>query len=221
MRWKQIANVLASIGIDPLCGKRAAMPTLQALALGLGLSTAAYATAQAHPHVFIDNHIIFLFDGSVMTGFREIWVFDDIFSQQLLEQFDADHDGHLSAAESAALEKGTLPNLARFHDFTYVWLDGKPLPAIAPSDFHAVAESGIVAFDFMVKLPKPIDPRQVKFALEANDRSYYVQVALAAQKRFAIAGMKGLACEPHVDQDVANAYYDGYIYPERVTLACH
>ena len=39
------------------------------------------------------------------------------------------------------------------------------LPPIVPSDVHAVAESGIVAFNFMVKLPQPIDSRRVKFAL--------------------------------------------------------
>ncbi len=184
------------------------------------LFLAAAPPAQAHPHVFIDNHLIFVFDGSMLVGFREIWVFDDIFSQQLLEQFDTDHDGHFSNEESDAVAKGTLPNLASFHYFTYLWLDGKLLPQITPSDFHAAAESSIVAFNFMVKLPKPIDPRHVKFALEANDRTYYVQVALAERKRFAIAGMKGIACEPHVEQDAANAYYGGFVYPERVTLRC-
>jgi ABC-type uncharacterized transport system substrate-binding protein len=209
-------GILAFIGIDP----RAALRRLLAYALGLALLLAAGAV-QAHPHVFIDNHLVFVFDGAALTGFREVWVFDDIFSQQLLDQFDSDRDGHFTDAESASVANGTLPNLAHFHYFTYVWLGGKPLPAIAPSDFHAFAESGIVAFDFMVKLPRPIDPRRVKFALEANDRSYYVQVALAAQKRFTIAGMKDITCEPHVDQDLANAYYGGFVYPERVTLACN
>src|SRR5690242_3661369 len=88
---------------------------LGAAALALALLTSAGSPASAHPHVFIDNRIAFVFDGARMTGFREIWVFDDIFSDQLLQQFDADHDGHLSNAESDALAKGTLPNLAHFH----------------------------------------------------------------------------------------------------------
>jgi ABC-type uncharacterized transport system substrate-binding protein len=193
---------------------------LGAVALGMALLLAAARPAEAHPHVFIDNHVIFVFDGAMMTGFREIWVFDDVFSDQLLKQFDTDRDGHFSDEESDAVAKGTLPNLGRFHYFTYIWLDGKMLPPIVPSDFHAVAESGIVAFNFMVKLPQPIDPRRVKFALEANDRTFYVQVALAQRKRFGIAGMKGITCEPHVEEDEANAYYDGSVYPERVTLTC-
>jgi ABC-type uncharacterized transport system substrate-binding protein len=186
----------------------------------MALLLAAACPAEAHPHVFIDNHVIFVFDGTRMTGFREIWVFDDVFSDQLLKQFDADRDGHLGDKESDALAAGTLPNLARFHYFTYVWLDGRMLPPIAPSDFHAVAESGIVAFNFMVKLPQPIDPRHIKFALEADDRSFYVQVALAQSKRFGIAGMKGISCEAQVEEDEANAYYGGSVYPERITLAC-
>ena len=190
-------------------------------ALAAALSLASPGVASAHPHVFIDNHVTFVFDGAKLIGFREIWVFDDVFSDQLLQEFDTDQDGRFSKAESDGVAKGTLPNLAGFHYFTYVWLDGKMLPQITPTDFHAVAESKIVAFDFMVKLPQPIDPRQVKFALEADDRTYYVQVTLAEQKRFAIAGMKGIVCEPHVEKDVANAYYGGFVYPERVTLQCH
>ena len=91
------------------------MHRLGAAALGTALLLAAARPAEVHPHVFIDNHVIFVFDGAMMTGFREIWVFDDAFSDQLLKQFDADGDGHFSDEESDAVTKGTWPNLGRFH----------------------------------------------------------------------------------------------------------
>ena len=56
--------------------------------------------ACAHPHVFVDNRVTFLFDGSRLTGFRENWLFDEVFSDQLLQDFDTNHDGQFSKAES-------------------------------------------------------------------------------------------------------------------------
>jgi ABC-type uncharacterized transport system substrate-binding protein len=188
--------------------------------LATALALAVAPSAQAHPHVFIDTRVTFVFDGAKMIGFRENWLFDDVFSDQLLQQFDTDQDGRFSKAESDGVAAGTLPNLAGFHYFTYVWLGGKMLPQIAPTDFHAEVKNKLVSFDFMVKLPQAVDPRQAGFVLEANDRTYYVQMTLAEKAPFAFAGAKGIACKPNVEKDVANAYYGGFVYPERITLQC-
>ncbi len=48
--------------------------------------------AQAHPHVFIDNRVTFLLRASKVTGFRTDWRFDEIFTEDLLAQFDTDGD---------------------------------------------------------------------------------------------------------------------------------
>ena len=140
-------------------------------------------TVEAHPHVFIDNRVTFILADQKITGFRENWLFDEVFSDQLLQQFDADQDGAFSPAESAQAAAGTLPNLANFHYFTYAWVDGKDLGRLEPSDFHASAKKGLVTFDFLVKLPRPVDPTQQAMALEINDRQYYVEVLLARRIR--------------------------------------
>jgi ABC-type uncharacterized transport system substrate-binding protein len=188
--------------------------------LALGLWLLAPAAAAAHPHVFIDNRVTFVFAGDKIVGFRENWLFDEIFSDQLLQQFDADQDGKLSPAESKQVAEGTLPNLAQFRYFTYVWLAGKDLGRLEPSDFHASARDRLVTFDFMVKLPKPVDPRQADLALEINDREYYVEVLLAKNKPIGFAGIEGVACEPAVAKDGKNAYYGGFVFPQRITLKC-
>jgi ABC-type uncharacterized transport system substrate-binding protein len=183
---------------------------------------AAFApeTVEAHPHVFIDNRVTFILDGQKITGFRENWLFDEVFSDQLLQQFDADQDGAFSPAESAQAAAGTLPNLANFHYFTYVWLDGKDLGRLEPSDFHASAKKGLVTFDFLVKLPRPVDPTQQAMALEINDRQYYVEVLLAKENPIVFKGQGSLACSASVTKDVKNAYYGGFVYPQRIAVQC-
>ena len=88
-----------------------------------------------------------------------------------------------SARRKARRRRGTLPNLANFHYFTYAWVDGKDLGRLEPSDFHASAKKGLVTFDFLVKLPRPVDPPHQAIALEINDRQYYVEVLLAKRIR--------------------------------------
>jgi ABC-type uncharacterized transport system substrate-binding protein len=177
-------------------------------------------TAFAHPHVFIDNRVTFVLAEGKIIGFRERWLFDEVFSDQLLQQFDSDQDGAFSPAESKEVAAGTLPNLARFRYFTYAWVGGKDLGRLEPSDFHAGAEKGLVTFDFMVKLPKPVDPRAQSLALEINDREYYVEVLLAKEKPIRFEGQGHRACGAEVTKDVRNAYYGGFVYPQRIAVHC-
>jgi len=179
--------------------------------------------ASAHPHVFIDNRVTFLFAGHKIVGFRENWLFDDVFSDQLLQDYDADGNGQFSKAESDKIGTETLPNLAQFHYFTYIWVASKALPKITPKDFHASAKDRFVSFDFMESLPQPVDPRDI--ALEINDREYFVEVLLAKDKPITFRELSGkelagMACQPIVTKDEKNAYYGGFVYPQQIKLAC-
>jgi ABC-type uncharacterized transport system substrate-binding protein len=176
--------------------------------------------ALAHPHVFIDNRVTFLLAGGKITGFRENWLFDDVFSDQLMQDY-ASGDGKIGPAESDKLGRDTLPNLAQFHYFTYIWVDGKPLPKIPPTDFHASAKDKLVTFDFLVTLPHPVDPSAL--ALEVNDREYYVEVLLAKDRPIIFRdddGKDAANCRATVTKDEKNAYYGGFVFPQRITVAC-
>lgn len=201
---------------------RVAICRRQILAALTAGCTALYATsASAHPHVFIDSRVTFLFAGKKLMGFRENWLFDDVFSDQLLQDYDADGDGSIGPAESNKLGKETLPNLAQFHYFTYIWAEGKALPKITPTDFHASAKDKLVTFDFLVTLPQPVDPGAL--ALEVNDREYFVEVLLAKDHPIAFrdeSGKEVATCQATVAKDEKNAYYGGFVYPQRITLVC-
>ena len=83
---------------------------------------------------------------------------------------------------------GRCPISRSFHYFTYVWVDGKDLGKLTPRDFHASAKEGLVTFDFLVKLPKPVDATRQAMALEINDREYYVEVLLAKDQPITFQG---------------------------------
>ncbi len=192
------------------------------LAVGLGVAGLAVSTpATAHPHVFIDNRVAFNFADRKVTAITINWQFDEIFSDELLMQFDADGDGTFDKLESNATGEGVLPNLAQFHYFTYVYVDGKLLDAIPPTDFVASAKDRIVFFQMTVKLPEPVDPTKQALALEVNDREYYVAVELAEKDPVTLENAVGVKCAASVRDDHENAYFGGFVYPQEIALQCH
>lgn len=177
--------------------------------------------AWAHPHVFIEDRVVFLFAGDKITAIEQSWKFDEVFSDTLIQQFDANGDGTFSAAESREVAKGTLPNLKKFRYFNYEWVDGKDIGVVDPIDFVAAAKNKIVTFVFTVKLPKPVDPKTQKLKVEINDREFYVEVDLAKDQPILFNGNQGVTCTPKIRDDTENAYFGGFVYPQEITLSCH
>jgi ABC-type uncharacterized transport system substrate-binding protein len=179
------------------------------------------APAAAHPHVFIENRVSFVFDAGKVTALRLAWAFDEIFSDSLLMQFDADGDGAFDDLESRAVGEGTLPNLKMFHYFTYVFVDGKELDPIDPAEFVAsVDDQRVVTFRMTVPLPQPVDPRTAALATEIYDREYYVQVDLAQQDSVSLENAGDAPCGATVRDDIEGAYFGGVIFPQEIALQC-
>ncbi len=171
--------------------------------------------------MFIDNRVTFVFDGGKVTALRLHWVFDEIFSDSLLGQFDADGDGTFDKLESGAVGEGVLPNLQMFNYFTYIWIDGKQLDPIKPTDFIASADDArMVTFQMKVPLPQPVDPRTAAVAAEIYDREYYVQVDLAQQDPVLLENADGVPCSTMVRDDTESAYFGGVIIPQEISLQC-
>lgn len=178
------------------------------------------AGALAHPHVFIENRVVLQFSEGYVTGFSTDWQFDEIFTEDMLLQFDTDGDGAIGASESEAMGAETLPNLAGFRYFTQTSVDGVDLPDLAPRGFTARVEEGVLHFVLSFALPSPVDPRQQKLRLEISDRSYYVEVLLTDPDPVRLQGAGSEACQAVVKDDPANAYYEGFVIPQAISVAC-
>lgn len=193
----------------------------RAVAASALMSMLAAAPAGAHPHVFIENKVAFVFDAGKVTGLRLTWAFDDVFSDSLLTQFDADGDGAFDELESKAVGEGILPNLKMFHYFTYVFVDGKQLDPIDPADFAAsVDDERIVTFQMKVPLPQPVDPRTAALTAEIYDSEYYVQVDLAQQDPATLENADGAPCSATLRDDTKRAYFGGVVIPQEISLQC-
>lgn len=178
------------------------------------------APAFSHPHVFIENRVVLTFADNQLTGFSTDWQFDEIFTEDMLHQFDTDGDGAINASESEAMGAETLPNLAGFRYFTQASVDGADFPDLAPSGFTARVEAGVLHFVLSFTLPQAIDPKKQKLRLEISDRSYYVEVLMAETDSLRLEGSGSEVCQASVKDDPANAYYEGFVIPQAISVDC-
>jgi len=191
-----------------------------ALLLTIGLCTAAARPAAAHPHVFIDNAVTFVFTGDKITGLHMLWTFDEVFSETLLEDFDADRDGSFSAAEIAKIKKTSLPSLKEFDYFTHLWVDGKPFKSFDVTDLMVTHKGDSVSYDMQITLATPLDPRRGKFEAAIFDDTYYVEVGLHSPGPVRFKGIPEGSCKYSVKEDDSRAYYYETVYPDVITLSC-
>lgn len=190
------------------------------LLLGASAAVGFGSPAWAHPDIWIEDRVTFIFREAQVTGIEESWTFDPDYSKTLLADYDAASDENISAAESKAMAEHILPNLAEVRYFTYVRVDGRDLGTLPLHDFVATARDGRVNFTFVVDLPSPVDPLRQALKVEINDRDYYAEIRLSEKGPVQLRDPRGIACVPRLRDDVENAYF-GYVYPQEITLSCH
>jgi ABC-type uncharacterized transport system substrate-binding protein len=155
-------------GDEPHKGKPLRVAALVSALVGL-----VAGVADAHPHVFIDYAVTLVVSADRVAGVRLAWMFDDLFSGFILQEFDQDRNGALSTAEVQRIEE---KHLAEFHKagyYTTVNVNGKPVTSPAAREFRATVAKGIVTYEFTLPLGLPLTSAT---ALEVliDDPVYYI-----------------------------------------------
>ncbi|ALN71807.1 DUF1007 family protein [Aureimonas sp. AU20] len=193
---------------------------LRALALGLVAALLSAAPAAAHPDITMDCHLLFNFEGSAITGLGESWTFDETFSAQLLADYDENNDGTFSEAESGAIRDETFARLSAIHYFTFLTVNGESVPVPEPFGFKAAVANGRVTFSFGLRLPQPLAPKTARIGVEIKDPDYAVGAALAAGEPILLRGEGAESCRAVIASKPADAYFDGLVIPQEVSVAC-
>ena len=83
------------------------------------------ALLSAHAHMFVDASIEVDFNEKGISGFRNIWIFDDMFSNSMLEDFDKNRDKKLSKKEVAIIKKEAFSYTSEQQYFTRIKIGKK------------------------------------------------------------------------------------------------
>jgi ABC-type uncharacterized transport system substrate-binding protein len=174
----------------------------------------------AHPHVWIDAVVTFVFEDGRLVALRHQWKFDEFFGSFVIEEHDTDHDGAFDAAEVGAIRDSAFSNLREFDYFTHVRLDGDKLTLQEVSAFTAHIEDSVLVYEFAMPLPEPVDPGKNRFAASVYDVEYYVEVLLDQYDPVRFEGIPSGGCTYEIHEDAENPIYYGMVYPLAITLNC-
>lgn len=175
--------------------------------------------AAAHPHIFITADATFVFANDKITGVRVQWEFDDVFSDTVIQEHDANHDGTFDKKEIADIQAHAFSAVKDFHYFTYLWVAGKMVEPIRVKDFNARQAKGLLTYSFVVPFPEAVDPRTTKVQAELYDETYFVQVDLAKPRAVRFEGAT-FACQNRIVKDTKRRYYGGVIVPDQINVSC-
>src|SRR5882724_9837841 len=138
------------------------------------------AVATAHPHVWVTAQSEIVYDpGGRVTGVRQTWAFDDMFSSYATQGLDKDGDGKLSREELQPLAQTNVESLKEFDYFTRAKLGGKLLLFKAPVDYWLEETNKILILHFLLPLSSPQTQGQKPLAIDIYDPTYFVDFAMA------------------------------------------
>jgi ABC-type uncharacterized transport system substrate-binding protein len=148
--------------------------------------------AEAHPHVFVDAAVRLEAKASQIVRIGMTWKFDSLFTEGVMQDFDADGDGSFGAKELPKLRKGAFDNLKNYGYFTALELDGIRIPTPAATNFSARYDRGEKKISYTFSLPVRIRPKPAGSTLKVAlyDTSYFVDIQ-PLPERSAYASLAG------------------------------
>ncbi|NCD12153.1 MAG: DUF1007 family protein [Epsilonproteobacteria bacterium] len=126
----------------------------------------------AHPHVFLDTYVDVLPDKIDIR-----WVFDEMSSSMLMEDYDKNRDKKLDANEVAFMEKDHFKTLEPYSYFMHTFNNKEELDIKDVSNFSAVFEKRKLVYRFSIAKPS-----HKKYELRFYDPEMFV--ALIIKKNF-------------------------------------
>lgn len=167
--------------------RRAAL-ALVTLMIGCG------SAVEAHPHVWIDANLTFVFDQKMLTGVQVEWTFDDIFSTLVIREHDKNHNKKLEPAEIESVRNEAFIATKDYGYFTHISLGGKKAQTGEARDFTAEIVKGKLVYRFTLPLAQPVDPVATGVSVLTYDESFYVDVGLEDADPVRFAGMPNGLC---------------------------
>jgi ABC-type uncharacterized transport system substrate-binding protein len=132
--------------------------------------------ALAHPHVFADARLEIVAgpDGTV-EELHNVWRFDEVFSSQVLLDFDKNTNLVLDQPELEEIGKTVRASLEEFGYYTSLTHDGKTVPVSKPDVINVDYKDGQLLMFFAIK-PAVSMPLKGKLTFGVYDPTLYASI---------------------------------------------
>ena len=188
------------------------------LAFILSITLLVPYLVSSHPHVFIVHRYAIVFDDKGLAGIRVNWLFDEFFSNMILENYDANQNGILEAQEVKTIEKEAFRNLANYDYFTFIKINRKPFKVKYVRDFKASLDKGKLIYEFFVPCHVRAIGTYKMIRAAAYDPSYYSAIFFAKNNTVQIENGAKFETTVRVAQNKEETYYYDSVHPWEMTL---
>jgi ABC-type uncharacterized transport system substrate-binding protein len=175
----------------------------QVITAGVTSLLALSGAAMAHPHVFVDAkaEIVFGKDGKI-DAVRNVWQFDEAFTQYAIQGLDKNNDGKLSDDELKPLADINVKSLKEFRFFTYLADGGNEATFLPPKEYWLEFHGGRLTLFFTLPAAQPLAPGK-KTVLEIFDPEYFVAFDFVKDHPLTLDGApKGCGAVFHPPQEL-------------------
>jgi ABC-type uncharacterized transport system substrate-binding protein len=166
------------------------------------VSLALTGRAQAHPHVWVTmtEELLYAPDGSV-TGVRNAWTFDDMFSSFALQGIEQKTKGTFSRGELAALAQVNIDSLKEYGYFTYAKINGKRQKDgfLPPTDYFLDYDpkESTLTLHFTMPFKAPVKAKTLE--VEIYDEEFFIDFGFAPKNPVRLVGAPA-GCTLSVDK---------------------
>ena len=171
----------------------------------------------SHPHVFVDAELTIVFDEQGLAGFRQRWLFDEMFSSTMLSNFDTNNDHSLDVHEVGEIKKGGFSNLRNYGYFTHIVIDGKTFDVNYVTDFSAEVHDHRLLYTFFVPCHVAASEQFKHVTISLFDETYYTDVALLFES-LSYEGDNIFVVSYEVKRIKEFSYYYGQVIPDGVSI---
>jgi ABC-type uncharacterized transport system substrate-binding protein len=168
-------------------------------ALVVLLQIIAASQAAAHPHVWITTEVEVLYNqDKAITGFREKWTFDEMYTAFAIQGLDKNKDGKYDRNELQELAKVNINALKEFQYFTFPKIDGIVSKELQPEKYWMEHKDGNLSLKFTLTLDEPVPYDKIaSFSFAVYDPTFYIELSFARDNPIRlVAAPKG--CAPKV-----------------------
>lgn len=163
--------------------RAAGLLSAMATVVATGLATVLATGATAHPHVFIDGGVDFLFDETGrLAQLRVTWIYDPMTSLFILEDLRLDPAAPLSEADRARVAAYDTVWEEGYAGDAYLWAGDRPAGLSGPRAPEAELRDGRVTIRFLRDLDAPFRPAPGA-RVEVYDPTYYMAYVLTEAPR--------------------------------------
>lgn len=140
--------------------------------------------AQAHPHVFITQHLTVIFDDKGLAGFEVRWKFDDMFANMITEDYDLNRNGILEKDEVSIVKEKVFSYLSNYSYFTFIKIQDTPFEVKFIKDFNAILKNKGLIYEFFIPCHVTATNDLKKISVATYDPSYYSAIFFEEKEPF-------------------------------------